>query len=440
MKSHFATFKDIMKMALPLIAGHLGHTLTGAVDVLVAARYSVNALAAVSVANAILFSIFICGIGIAGAVSILISNGRGAGKPVRKYLISSVLISQILATVFALICLSVIPFIDKFGFDPVLISDIKEYMFIVSFSLFGMYLYQALKEFLQAYEIVAFPNALVGLCVVLNYFLNTALVNGICGIPPLGVKGLAIATLIVRSFMGIALLLYCRFTFFQKHKMMFSPQYFKKVLLVGVPIGFGLLAEFLGFNLITAAVARQSGLLAATHNILITLSSATFTVPLGIAGVISVKTAFFSGARNFEKVVEYSKVGVSSCVLFMSLCGVMFFAFPKFFINLFTSDLLILQTAVPVVAVLALFQVADGLQISLGGVLKGLKMTKEVTTCVITCYWLFGVPAGFFCAYVLNMSLKGFWTGIALALFLVAITECILISRKFKRLSVEFKS
>ena len=75
--------------------------------------------------------------------------------------------------------------------------------------MFGAYLHACLKEFLQAFEIVLFPNLLTIFCVFLNVILNVVLVFGFGPIPSMGVIGLAIASLIIRYFMGFVLLFYC---------------------------------------------------------------------------------------------------------------------------------------------------------------------------------------------------------------------------------------
>ena len=95
------------------------------------------------------------------------------------------------------------------GFEQKLVPGIQQYMFITAFSTFGAYLHASLKEFLQAFEIVVFPNAVTIFCVFLNIALNVLLVFGWGPIPSLGVIGLAIASFTVRYFMGIALLIYC---------------------------------------------------------------------------------------------------------------------------------------------------------------------------------------------------------------------------------------
>ena len=80
----------------------------------------------------------------------------------------------------------------------------------------------------------------------------------------------------------------------------------------------------------------------------------------------------------------------------------------------------------------------DGLQVSLSGILKGLKMTKVASATLIAGYWLFGIPCGFVLAYHYNMSLKGFWIGLALSFLAMSILFLIVLYKKFKYLKKEF--
>jgi Na+-driven multidrug efflux pump len=66
-----------------------------------------------------------------------------------------------------------IPCLEHVGFDPKIMPMIKQFMFISAFSTFGVFLQIALKEYLQAFEIVMFPNMLAFVSVFLNLILNT---------------------------------------------------------------------------------------------------------------------------------------------------------------------------------------------------------------------------------------------------------------------------
>ena len=135
------------------------------------------------------------------------------------------------------------------GFESHLVPMIKQYIWICSFSLFGAYLHYGLKEFLQSYEIVFLPNIIAIIAIFLNLLLNALLVFGIWIFPELGIKGLAISSLVVRSFMGIVLFLYC--IKFIKGSLGIDRQYLIQLVKVGYPISIALMLEFLGFNIIT---------------------------------------------------------------------------------------------------------------------------------------------------------------------------------------------
>ncbi len=433
-------FFEICTIAAPIIVGNLGHTLTGAVDVFVAAKYSVDALAAIAIANSIFFTVSFLGIGFLIAISIVLSNNRGAKMHTKKYFSSGVILSQVLAFITWILLVGITYFIPHFGFQEELVKDIQIYMYVTSFSVFGMYLFQGIKEFLLAHEIVNFPNYLLIASVLLNLILNWIFVFGWGIIPAMGVLGLSVATLIVRMVIGLAMVLYT-WNIIKKSshsKQVYDKEYVKSLMKVGFPIGVGFLVEFLGFNIVTMALGRQSALLAAAHNILITLVDAAFMIPLAISSAIAIKVGFFNGARNFNEIKNFSRVGIFMCFAFMLVMSVLFAIMPDTFIGIFTHDKELYNVALPVVSLFVFYEIVDGLQIALGGVLKGLKMTKQVTVSVFSGYWFFGLPIGFYLAYAHSIPLEGFWIGLLVAATMIFVIELIFVLRRMSVLKKEY--
>ncbi len=433
-------FAEICTIAAPLIVGNLGHTLTGAVDVFVAAKYSVEALAAIAIANSIFFTVTFLGIGFLIAISIVLSNYRGAKKHTKKYFSSGVILSQVLALITWILLIGITYLIPNFGFEQNLVKEIQIYMYVVSFSVFGMYLFQGIKEFLLAHEIVNFPNYLLIVSVFLNLALNWIFVFGWGIIPSMGVLGLALATLIVRIVIGVAMVIYT-WNIIKKSghgPQVYDKEYVKSLMKVGFPIGLGFLIEFLGFNIVTMALGRQSAILAAAHNILITLIDAAFMIPLAISSAIAIKVGFFNGAKNFKEIKNFSKVGIFMCFAFMFVMSVLFAIMPDVFIGIFTHDKNLYNAALPVVSLFVFYEIIDGLQISLGGVLKGLKMTKQVTASVLSGYWFVGIPIGFYLAYARSMPLEGFWIGLLVAGMTIFVVELVFVLKRMKILKKEY--
>lgn len=424
--------KELLNIALPIIMGNLGFILIGAGDVLIAGHHSTDTLAAISIATAITNCIQTFGIGLIASVSPLLSNYRGEKKSAKKYFFPTIRFSMVLGVIVMFAVLASIPLIDYLHFEAKLVPMIKEYMFVTAFATFGGYLHAALKEFLQAFEIVLFPNLVTVFSVFLNIALNVTLVFGLGPFPSLGVLGLAVASFIVRYFMGFALLIYCfRVMNFNDYK---DFEYYKSLIRIGIPISCAIMVEFIAFNSIAIIMGRVSGVFAAAQNLVCTLTTVSFMVPLAISNAIAVKVGFANGAKNITDLKRYSFVGVVMSVGFMMLSALVFSSFPNFLVGLFTKDSNLIKISVPILYVLSVFQVFDGLQVALAGIFKGMKRTGVVLVSNFVAYWLLSIPLGYTLAFHFNLNLRGFWYGLASAAVLLCIMMVFMLLKSIRKL------
>lgn len=424
--------KELLNIALPIIMGNLGFILIGAGDVLIAGHHSTDTLAAISIATAITNCIQTFGIGLIASVSPLLSNYRGEKKSAKKYFFPTIRFSMVLGVIVMFAVLASIPLIDYLHFEAKLVPMIKEYMFVTAFATFGGYLHAALKEFLQAFEIVLFPNLVTVFSVFLNIALNVTLVFGLGPFPSLGVLGLAVASFIVRYFMGFALLIYCfRVMNFNDYK---DFEYYKSLIRIGIPISCAIMVEFIAFNSIAIIMGRVSGVFAAAQNLVCTLTTVSFMVPLAISNAIAVKVGFANGAKNITDLKRYSFVGVVMSVGFMMLSTLVFSSFPNFLVGLFTKDSNLIKISVPILYILSVFQVFDGLQVALAGIFKGMKRTGVVLVSNFVAYWLLSIPLGYTLAFHFNLNLRGFWYGLASAAVLLCIMMVFMLLKSIRKL------
>ena len=164
--------KELIVLSMPILAGNIGQMLISLGDVYVAGHYNTNVLAAISVASAIFMSFIIAGIGLCSGITPVLSNYRGEKKPVKKLFGATVVYSLILALIFFVALWLIIPLIYKIGLSELIIKDVVDYVKISAFSIFGIFLFSALKEFLQAHEIVLLPNVIMVIAVGINLILN----------------------------------------------------------------------------------------------------------------------------------------------------------------------------------------------------------------------------------------------------------------------------
>lgn len=424
--------KELLNIALPIIMGNLGFILIGAGDVLIAGHHSTDTLAAISIATAITNCIQTFGIGLIASVSPLLSNFRGERKSAKKYFFPTIRFSMFLSVLVMFAVLASIPLIDYLHFEAKLVPMIKQYMFVTAFATFGGYLHAALKEFLQAFEIVLFPNLVTVFSVFLNIALNVILVFGFGPIPSLGVLGLAVASFIVRYFMGFALLIYCFSVMnFNNYK---DFDYYKSLIKIGIPISCAIMVEFIAFNSIAIIMGRVSGVYAAAQNLVCTLTTVSFMVPLAISNAIAVKVGFANGAGNIKDLKRYSFVGVVMSVGFMLCSAFIFATFPQFLVKLFTQDNNLIKISIPVLYILSVFQVFDGLQVALSGIFKGMKRTGVVLISNFVAYWLISLPLGYTLAFHFHLNLRGFWYGLASAAIILCAMMSVMLLKSIKKM------
>ena len=422
--------KELLKIAFPIMLGNLGFIFIGIGDVIVAGRHSTDTFAAISIAAAIVNCIMTIAIGLTASISPLLSNYKGEGKPIKRYFYPSLRFAVGLAGISCILILLFIPIIPVIGFEEKLIKPIQDYMLISAFSTFGGGIHHSLKEFLQAFEIVLFPNLLTIFCVFLNLFLNIIFVFGFGIIPSMGVIGLAVASFIVRYFMAFALLIYC---YTQMELRNYHEKgYYKNLIKIGFPIAMAILIEFVTFNSIVIIMGRLAGIYAAAQNLLITLINLTFMVPFAISNAIAVKVGFANGAGNFEELKKYSFWGIGLSVGFMSFCTIAYLTFPKFIVSIFTPDINLVGIVVPVMAFLGFYQIFDGLQISLSGICKGIKQTKIIMFSNFIAYWGLSIPLGYYFGIHLKMNLIGYWIGLLTS----SIILCLIMSLKLRRYKI----
>jgi len=431
MKKHY--IKDLLQIAFPIIIGNIGFILIGAGDVLIAGRHSTQTLAAISIATAITNCIQIFGIGLIIAVSPLLSNYRGENKSPEKYFFPTLKFAMTLGVIVMFVILALIPLIDKLNYEQHLAVMIKQYMFVTSFATFGGYLHAAGKEFLQAFEIVVFPNIVTIFAVFLNIILNIVLVFGFGFIPSLGIIGLAIASFVVRYFMGIVLLIYCfKIMKFENYQ---DFGYYKQLIKIGLPISLAIMTEFVAFNIISILMGRVAGIYAAAQNLIQTLTTFSFMIPLAISNAIAVKVGFTNGAKEYDDMKIYAQKGTLVCIGFMIFSSLIFAAFPKFLAGVFTNDTDLISICVPIIYLLSGFQIFDGLQVALSGICKGIKSTKIVLIANFTAYWLISIPLGCILAFKFNIGLMGFWISLLVAAIILCSIMIYMLKKYFKKLS-----
>jgi MATE family multidrug resistance protein len=402
--------------------------LIGTGDMIIAGRYSRECLAAIGLAISIANPIQISLLGLQFSISPLLAQKRGHGENIEKYFWTVLVYSVLISIVSCLLTYLSFMLVPWFNYGDGLSPIIMDYLIITSFSSFGLCIYQGMKEFFQAQEITFIANLVAIIAVGVNLFLNYAFVFGAFGMPALREQGLAWASLGVRMFMGVALFLLAHKWWKNSRKIDWS--FMKEMWTLGGPVSLSLFMEIMAFCSVTLFIGKFAEIQTAANNLALNLGSLAFMVPLSISAAVSVKVGHAYGERNKENIAIYSQVSLFASFVFSVLMGSVFYFYPEAILKLYTDDVLVLDWAKKLLFWVACFQLFDGAQATIAGILRGLSITRAPFFAVFIGYWIIGIPLGYYLGFFTGLEAQGFWIGLALALAMVAFMLGFILKKK----------
>jgi MATE family multidrug resistance protein len=88
--------------------------------------------------------------------------------------------------------------------------------------------------------------------------------------------------------------------------------------------------------------------------------------------------------------------------------------------RLFSSDAEVTSISATLLLIAGMFQLADGIQVTAGGALRGLADVRVPMWLAYFFYWGVAIPVAYLLAFVLKAGAIGIWIGLALGLFTAA--------------------
>ncbi|MFO0658436.1 MAG: MATE family efflux transporter [Polyangiaceae bacterium] len=199
----------------------------------------------------------------------------------------------------------------------------------------------------------------------------------------------------------------------------------RKLIRVGVPIGFQMLTEMGVFAVASLLMGRLGASVAAAHQIALGLSSFTFMAVIGMGAATAVRVGRAIGAGDQHSARRAGITGITLTGIYMSGCALVFLLIPRPLAALFTPQEAVIDIAVALLFVSAAFQIADGVQGAAAGALRGAGDSKFASWANIVCHWMIGLPIGCICCFYLGMGARGMWWGLSAGLFVVAAVSVI---------------
>lgn len=316
----------------------------------------------------------------------------------------------------------------RFGITPQVAAPAGGYLRLMNLGTLPLLVYSGTRRYLQAVGEVRVVTVTYVAANLVNWFGNWVLIYGKLGCPALGVDGSALSTLASRLLMAAMLLGFAwRYERKRGHPLFQhwarpKVERLRKLVRLGAPAAGQILLEVGAWNLATVSAGWLTPVALATHTIALNYASMSYMAPLGIASAAAICVGQAIGAGDAAKARRAGWLALGLGTSFMLCAAASFLAAPKALIELYTQDPRVLAVGPKLLAIAAAFQIFDGVQTVSTGALRGLGETRVPMFANLVGYWLLGLPMGLTLCFVVRWGIYGLWTGLTLALVVIAVT------------------
>jgi MATE family multidrug resistance protein len=396
-----------------MMVGHVGTTE------LAAASFTIN-----------IFHIgMLFGLGITFGLTPLVGQSFNRQHPERVggWLKNGVFVHFISSILLCLLMSSAVFLMDRMGQSKEVVEAAIPYYLIQVASLVPMLLFFSIRQFFEGVGNTKIAMVITIIANVLNIGLNYILIYGKFGFPALGLNGAGFATLISRLVMPVIFLLVIlkrpslKIFFESAKKVNLESTKIKRMLSLGLPIGFQMVIEVLAFSMGAIMLGWISKEALAGHQVAIGLAGMTYLISFGLASGTTIRVSHAYGDHNRKELINSVMASLHIVIAFMSLMGLSFVVFRNYLPYLFTSDLEVIKLAAGLLVVGAFFQIFDGVQVVLLGALRGISDVRIPMYMAFFSYIVVSLPISYLLAFVFDFGYTGVWVGFVFGLSTAAI-------------------
>ncbi len=371
--------KLVLNMSLPLMASLLGQSLYNIVDSIFVAKIGENALTAVSLAYPVQILMIAVAVGTSVGVNAQLSRSIGAEEYDRTRNIAATGLILSLASMLVFVVLGLTAsgwFVGLFTTDEQIGADCRQYLFICMLFCAGTFVETMFQRFLQSVgnTFDSMISLIVGAGT--NIILDPILIFGLFGLPELGIRGAAIAT-VIGQWMGAltAILLNTRRNPVVKVSLRgyrLDWQVVKQIYVVGLPT---IVTQALGSVMVMAVNAiliAFSSTAVAFFGVYYKLQNFLLMPMNGLGQAAIPITGFNLGAGKRERIRELLKTILPVAAGISILMSLIFCAFPSQILGIFDASEEMLALGVPALRIISVTFLFATITVVLGYVVSGL--------------------------------------------------------------------
>lgn len=430
-----AFYKHVLYLAIPLIIQNMITSFVNFLDNIMVGQIGTEQMSGVAIVNQLMFVFNICIFGGVSGAGIFGTQYYGKGDyEGQKYTFRFKLYACTAITAVALLLFGLrdTQLISLYLSENGSVGDIalalqygKEYLAIMMLGLIPFAVGQAYVNTIRETGQTLVPMLAGIVAVVTNLILDYILIFGMFGIPALGVKGAAIATVIARFIECIIVLFWAHTHMDQNqylvgaYKGLFIPgEVLKQIVIKGTPLMVNEMLWAMGMTVIVQCYAVRGLEVVAAQNISSTITNLFNVVYLQLGSCISIVVGQLLGAGKKEEARQADHKMIFFSVGCCTLVALAMIVVGRFFPSIYKTEEAIKELARNFIFICALVMPLCAFSHSAYFTLRsgGKTFVTFLFDSVYT--WVFVIPVAYILAHFTNLP-------ITVVFFLVQFTEIV---------------
>lgn len=359
--------KLLISMSLPIMLSMLVQALYNIVDSIFVARYSQDALTAVSLAFPVQNFMIALGSGTGVGVNALLSKSLGEKKfeLANKTAMNGLFLAVCNYVVIALFGIFGTEIFFKSQIEnPLVIESGVAYLKVISTLSVGLFCSIMLERLLQSTGNTIYSMLSQGAGAITNIILDPIMIFGLCGFPEMGITGAALAT-IIGQFVSMLVGIY--FNLKKNKEIHFSLKNFKpdgriikSIYIVGIPSIIMMSINSILTFCFNKILLMFSEVAVSVYGIYFKLNSFIFMPVFGFNNGVIPILAYNYGARKRQRIMKTIKLGVLSACSILFIGMIIFQLIPEQLLSLFDAEQEMLEIGVKALRTISLSFVFAG--------------------------------------------------------------------------------
>ncbi|MEM9248177.1 MAG: MATE family efflux transporter [Pseudomonadota bacterium] len=417
--------KALASLAFPIVISLAAATLIGVVDTIMIAPLGTLPLAAASITASVILVFYSALYGFVSVIGVRMAEAYGRGSPeaLSDATITGVIVAIVSGAIGAGLMLAAKPALGVLGQPEDVAAIIGGYWTAMSLLLIPFTLFYVLKALFDAIERPWLGVSLAFVAVALNVPANLVLIHGFGAWPGLGLLGAGLASLLSQTVsLILAWVIWTRATSTEDARR--SGERTRKELTVQIKEGSAIAIGYVGEGGAYAFAGLMMGwfgaVALAANQIVASIAGVLYMVPLGISIAVSIRIGQAIGAQERARLITIGKAALCVVVFWMSLVMIGIIVGAGRLSALLSSDPDVVALAASMFFVVAMMQIADGVQGTMLGAARGLMDNRVPVAITLVCYWIVALPLGYTLGFVFELGPNGVWVGYGTGLAIAA--------------------